>query len=97
MVELLTVLHPFAEPPDTQSPNRPPKLSVPEVSPPVPTHLYTRMLVTAPPCVKVPSSRMSPTTWCAGFPSSSSNDPSAAALTGLLKNQKPMSLAPLTA
>src|SRR4029453_6375346 len=91
MVRLFTVLQPLPLPPGMQSPNEPPDCSTPFVSPPEPTQLKTRMLVAAPPLVNVPRSRMSPTV-CKPL-----NVPSGFVLTGLLKNQKPMSFDPFTA
>ena len=93
---MLTVLQPGpVPPPGTQSPNWATVWSEPLVSPPLPTHLKTRIVATAPPLVKVPRARMSPT-WC--WPLKvPARGPVVIAPTGPLKNQKPKSLDPLVA
>src|SRR5215469_2658349 len=98
MVVLLIVLQPLSAVwPGTQSPNVPSDKRCAETSPPDATHLNVRMLPTAPPCVNVPRSRMSPTLWLPP-----ENAPFGQLLVivppedeiGFLKNQKPKSLDP---
>ena len=78
------------------------------MSPPLPTHLKTRTVVTAPPCVKVPETRMSLILCSAGKPASVTNVPAVQvggcgapaaphATTGFWKNQKLKSLLPFVA
>ena len=95
---LLTVLQPFwVRLPGTQSPKAASgPLMVPDSFPPVPTHLNTRAVAVAPPCVNVPRMRMSPIVcWPLHVPVV----PGAVGIgaTGDLKNQKPKSAEPFCA
>ena len=57
----------------------------------------TWMLVSVPPCVKLLRMRMSPTSWVAGLPFSSTKVPLLPSFTTLWKNQKPIWASPLLA
>src|SRR6476646_5464267 len=95
IVVLLIVLQPLScAAPGTQSPNVPSDSRCAETSPPELTHLNARIVLTAPPCVNVPSRRMSPSTWFPpeNVPFGQLFDVSPATEIGFWKNQNPKSL-----
>src|SRR6516165_9004554 len=103
-VELAVVAHPLSVGlPGTQSPNDPRKLRAPS-EPPLPTHSYARAVVVPPPALKVDRMSRSPlgapgqpfVVWCA-TQCAPLNPPPSRGVTAWWKNQKPMSLEPLTA